>query len=201
MILAPTARAASDVEILGVEIRSDSLWMTFEIDREFFDKLADTLDRGFSATLKYTIEIWQPRRTWFDRLAESIVVPYKLRYDSWSGEYVALGPEGELDAQISPKNLSICHTGANRVPVIDVDRLKPDRSYYLHLRVELQPLTVEEVRELEGWLRGTWSGSDGRTSRTRGVSRGLFGLVKNLTGFGDEVVSTRSENFNLDELR
>ena len=201
MILAPTARAASDVEILGVEIRSDSLWMTFEIEREFFDKLADTLDRGFSATLKYTIEIWQPRRTWFDRLAESIVVPYKLRYDSWSGEYVALGPDGELDAQISPKNLSVCHTGANRVPVIGVDRLKPDRSYYLHLSVELQPLTVEEIRELEGWLRGTWSGSDGRTSRTRGISQGLFGLVKNLTGFGDEVVSTRSENFRLDQLR
>ena len=26
-------------------------------------------------------------------------------------------------------------------------------------------------------------------------------LVKNLTGFGDEVVSTKSEKFRLDELR
>jgi len=201
MILASTATAGSDVEIVDLKVQSDSIWVAFEIDEEFFEKLTDTLDRGFSATLKYTFEIWEPRRTWFDRLNRSVVIPYKVRYDSWSEEYVALGSRGEVDAQASPEDLSICHRGVNRIPVFDVARLKPDRSYYLHLSVELQPLTVEEIRELEGWLRGTWSGSEGRTSRTRGISRGLFGLVKNLTGFGDEVVRTRSENFSLDQLR
>jgi hypothetical protein len=201
MCAASAAFADDGIVILGVATHSDSLIVQFGIEEEFFEKVADTLERGFSATIKYTVELWEPRRTWFDRLAHTEVTAYKIRYDSWSEEYIAVGAGGEVDAQASPRNLSICRVGVNQIPAAYVPNLRPDKSYYIHLNIQIQPLTVEEVRELEGWLRGTWGGSQPGESRTRGISRGLFGLVKNLTGFGDEVVSTRSEKFRLDELR
>jgi len=199
---APAAHASSEMEILGFDVASDTLFCRFDIDEVFFDRLIETIERGLSATIKYTIELWVPRRSWFDRLFHSEVVAYKIRYDSWSEEYVALGPEGELDAHASPRELSVMRAGLNRIPVLGVDRLEPDRTYYVTLNVQVQPLTVEEVRELEVWLRGTWGGAESGTgSRTMGISKGLFGLVKSLTGFGDEVVSARSENFSLMDLR
>lgn len=199
VVLASQASAASDIEIVAVEAEADTVLVEFEINEEFFEKIVDTLERGFSATIKYTVEIWEHRRTWFDRLSGSRVTAYKIRYDSWSEEYVALGIEGELDAQSSPRDLAICRPGRNRVRAARTQDLDPGKSYYVHLSVELQPLTVEEVRELEGWLRGTL-GRDEERSRSRGISRGLFSLVKNLTGFGDEVASARSESFRLGDI-
>ncbi len=199
--LAPSAFASDEIAILGVATQSDSLVAQFGISEAFLDKLEDTLERGFSATIKYTVEIWEPRRIWFDRLTHTEFVAYKIRYDSWSQEYVVLGPEGQVDASSSPRDLSVCRAGINQVSVAPVAALKPERSYYIHLNIQIQPLAVEEIRELENWLRGTWSGSGTGESRTKGISRGLFGLARNLTGFGDKVISARSETFSLDELR
>ena len=196
---APDVRADS-IRVRGVEADADTLSVVFSVDDPFFEKLVDTLERGFSATLTFSAELWEHRRTWFDRLDQTAEAVYRIRYDSWSEEYVAYGLEGDIDTQASPRDLSICRPGLHRMPFSATVDLDPKKTYYVHLTVQLEPLTVEEIRELEGWLRGTWGAPDEGPPRTRGVTSGLFGLVKNLTGFGDEVARARSERFRLEDL-
>lgn len=196
----PPAHAASELEIRGLAVQSDTLVVQFEIDESFFDRLTETVGRGLSATVKYTIELWEPRRAWFDKISHSRIMAYKIKYDSWSEEYIALGPSGELDASDSLATLSVCRAGMNQRPVACLDELDPEKSYYVNLNVQLQPLTVEEVLELEKWLRGAWGRSDPTSSRSKGISKGLFDLVKNLTGFGDKAIGARSQRFSLSDL-
>jgi hypothetical protein len=77
------------------------------------------------------------------------------------------------------------------------DYLRPvgvDRPYYVLVSFNLAPLSVQDLRELEGWLQGTIRTGDNARGIT-GLSGTLVDLLLSATGFGDETSRGRAPTF------
>jgi hypothetical protein len=87
------------------------------------------------------------------------------------------------------------------LPVGRIGQLQPQARYYVAVSAVLKPLSVEDVKEVEGWLSG-----EVESQRKAGLGvvtelpRALFDAVRNFAGFGDRRVRAASTDFTLPDL-
>ena len=87
------------------------------------------------------------------------------------------------------------------LPVGRIGQLQPSATYYIAVSAVLKPLSVEDVKEVEGWLSG-----EVESQRKAGLGvvtelpRALFDAVRNFAGFGDRRVRAASVDFSLPDL-
>jgi hypothetical protein len=86
--------------------------------------------------------------------------------------------------------------------VLDVhprDALNDGSTYYVTVEMAIQPLTVEEFRELDGWISGRIRGGEGGEDVPEeddgGVSGAFFGFLIDLAGFGDKILEAETPGF------
>jgi hypothetical protein len=157
------------------------------------------LAEGVPATLIYEIEIWRDRPGWFDHFAGGRLLVFKVQRDAWDEVYVVRDSQGltlglpNLDAV---RELLEHQVGVAVAPVVD---LSLDHAYYLVIKVALKPLTAEDVDELEGWLAGEVEPSE-HSFGLLTLPKNFFGLVMDVTGFGDRNGTVRSANFRRSDL-
>lgn len=160
---------------------------------------AHGLAEGVPATLIYEIEIWRHRPGWFDRFEGGKLLVFKVQRDAWDEVYVVRDSQGRtlglpnLDAV---RELLEHQVGVAVAPIVALSR---DHAYYLNIKVALKPLTAEDVDELEGWLAGEVAPSD-HSFGLLTLPKNFFGLVMDVTGFGDRNGTIRSPTFRRDEL-
>ncbi len=164
-------------------------------------RIEESLARGMPATLQLHAELWRQRNGWFDRLEESFETELRIRYDVWSETY-------RLERQGSPPRIlesldsvTVALTRPWSIPVARVEDLKPGSRYYVVLTATLRPLSVEDVREVEGWLSGEVE--DKRRAGLKVITelpRALFDAVRNLAGFGDQRARAESGVFRVADL-
>ena len=85
------------------------------------------------------------------------------------------------------------------IAVAPIIALSRDDSYYLVIKAALKPLTAEDVDELEDWLAGEIAPEEHEFGLLT-LPKNFFGLVMDLTGFGDRNGVARSETFRRSEL-
>ncbi len=66
--------------------------------------------------------------------------------------------------------------------------------YYVELQARLVLLEVEEIRDLEGWLRGGLRGARGGDV-VSSLSQSAVGVLKNMVGLGSRSICARSKTF------
>jgi hypothetical protein len=200
-LLASSSSRALEVEIDAPREDGGYVWSDIHLTDVISTRIEQSLSRGMPATLRVQTELWRRRTGWFDRLETSFDAPIKIRYQVWSKLY-RIEPKGM--APVSVSTLDSVRTILERpfrLPIGRVGLLRPGVSYYALVSVTLEPLSVEDIEEGEGWLSG-----EVENKRRAGVGiltaipRSVFDAVRNFAGFGDERARAFSEDFRLESL-
>ena len=77
-----------------------------------------------------------------------------------------------------------------KISTVESSELEQDKRYYIRLEASVLLLDEEEVRGLEGWLRGELEHENDDTFE--GVSKHAVGLLKDVVGMGEKSVSANS---------
>lgn len=201
LVLAP--HPAGAVEVIGTSVARSGDWatVTLRVDHAFSDRIAMTLDRGMPVTVVVTVDVWQDRAGWFDKLEGEQTIVLRAFRNSWSDDFT-LRRGKEPDRTIADKNaLELEISRPMRVRVVPLSKLAAADRHYAIVTAAVKPLTVEDLEAVEKWLSGEAkrSGKPGPGSIAKLPSY-LVNMLTNLSGFGDEVARWRSGDFRIAQL-
>ncbi len=188
---------ATQVRIERIGATSQSyVFVDYSVDNPFEDKTLEAIRSGLPSTLTYTIEVWRQRPGWWDKLEEAREFQFRVLRDLLNDQYVLASRE---DVRRFPglDSLSVVACAHRREYLRP---LAPDKPYYVVVSVNLAPLSIDDLRELETWLQGTIRTGEGERGGITGLSGTMVGMLLSATGFGDQTVRRRSVTFVPQEL-
>lgn len=142
LVLPPAARLVVE----GPRVSSDRLLAD--------GRVHDLLVNGFPARVRYTVERWAVKR-WFDDLRASVEWDVIVRHDPLRNVFRVIRVRGEnpvLVGSFSSLGAADSALGMSAQSGITPPN-RGERSYY-SLRVDVEMLSVNDLDELERWLRG-----------------------------------------------
>ena len=76
------------------------------------------------------------------------------------------------------------------------------KKYFVSVKAVLRPLSMENYQEIKNWLSGSAKNLDVKNlddseEQERRIKGGFLKLLLSLTGFGDKVISGKSNDFNV----
>jgi len=182
-----------------IRIRDDALVVNFEVYDLFSDEVLQGLQKGMTAALEYQIQLWKQRPHWVDQLVTEEFVRMKVSFDNWEKRYVLTTPQEGPRLMNEDRILNRCSQLVD-FPLTSADMLSDGSQYTIAVKVILRPMSVENYQEIKRWLAGEVKELNPkaiRTSKSPGKKAGnwLLGLVLNLTGFGDRIITAKSPPF------
>ncbi len=199
-VLATPARA--------VEIR-DARVLLFEQDATvalratgaLSPRVRSSLERGMPATVQLSVELWRVRPGWFDQRIRLEHSEIRIARDAWSDEYLMQRDAGPRIVVPDLEEVDFQLVRPLRVRLVPATTLEPSARYYVIARVEVKPLTAEDIEEVESWLSGEAKrvGKPGPGSIAR-LPRSMMIVLANLSGFGNEVAQFRGGTFTRQDL-
>ena len=204
LITLPTWGAAAELRLERIASTSQGfLFVELEFVDAFEGLYLEAIQSGLPSTLHYTIEIWRQRSGWWDRLERTQERQFRIFRDVLGGSYWLVTeeeqqtfPTFEALVRAVTRFRQSSQTAAMPLPFPSAD-LPAHKEYYLVITASLTPISVEDLNELDEWLKGTirGRGSDTDSGIISGLSRTMGGLLLSLTGFGDRTVRVRSPRF------
>jgi hypothetical protein len=159
-------------------------------------RLRDLLRNGFPTRLHFRTELWSTGG-WlndFEGAAEWDVV---VRYDPLDASYQVVRVVGDRVTSLGRyQELAQAQRAVDRayVPTIRIPR--QGRRYYYNARVEVEPMSVNDLDEVERWLRGELRPAvRGERNPGTALSRGVGQLLVRLIGGERRELEARSGTF------
>ena len=178
------------------------LWITVRMSDPLEERVEKSLRRGMPATLSLHAELWRKRSGWFDRMERAFDATVRLRYgvsdESWTLERAGSPPlvVRSLDS------LEVALSSPLALPIARLDRVAPDARYYVVVTGTVQPLNVQDVAEVEGWLSGEVKAPrGGGFGLITQLPASMFDAVRNFAGFGDSRARMITPEFTPASLR
>jgi hypothetical protein len=162
---------------------------------------------GLPVTVRVSVDLWRDRRRWFDEHVDARVSAYRLRWDPRERWYTLThpGPARRVDTYERLDDL-LADLEERDIPVHPQGALDRGARYFAVIEVAVRPLTLEEFRDLDGWLGGKLrgAGDPGAAPDSAGSEEGLsgavFGFLLDAAGFGDVIRRERTPPFRPAEL-
>jgi hypothetical protein len=199
--LAEPALGANDLGLTvdSVRVESGTLRIDYDVAEPFTPQLEETLLRGMPATIGIEIGLWKKRSFWFDKLVLAIHSEHKVVHDLWTRSFRVLTGSAPPERRIATSldSLRAMLFTARDIPVATAADLEPAGSYYVSVRVRIQPVDTEDLGEIERWLSG--ESNDPRRAE-QGLPRYLLGLAVAFSGLGERTAIVKSERFKPEEL-
>jgi hypothetical protein len=191
-----TPLSALEVSTARVRRSDDALWVDVRLENLFSERVAESLSRGMPARLQLRAELWRKRTAWFDKFETSTEGQFRVQFEAWERVYRLQGRGVPAMTLASLDSVSSVLSRTIALRLAPIERLQRGGRYYVVVDATLQPLSVEDVEQLEGWLSGEVD-----TKRSEGfgaiteLPRTLFDAVRNFAGFGDQRARALSEEF------
>lgn len=169
----------------------------------FDDDTRASLASGLPITVRFTTELWRERRRWFDAQVDARVVSYRIRWDPGERVYTLTHPGPPRRDSYDSLDPLLADLARRTLPAHPRWGLEDKHLYFLVLETAIRPLTLEEFRELDGWIGGQIRG---RTDEEEvaddggGIAQTFFDLVVDFSGFGDTIYEARTDPFRPSEL-
>ena len=197
-----TPVSAQDLFVDVHQVREDDgfLEVHFKVRNPFEGELLSHLERGVPCTISYSIDVWKKRSGWFDQLVGSKLLFFRVHFDLWREGYAIQTLDGKLPTASTLEELAKTVADEQHTRIIPVAMLSPEARYFLSIEAALTPLSVQDIEELENWMRG--GHGQQRTQKAGGWSVSSFFLrvAASFVGLGKKTAVVRSEPFTLDQL-
>lgn len=195
--------ANTRVVIDSVKVNAGSLMLSFHVDEIIDEKVAEGLLKGLTSTIEYQIELWEKRGGLFNHLVTQQEIRMKVFFDNWEHKYVIMSAEEKRLTSSIETVREKCSQIQNYL-VIPIGKLKNKKSYFFNVKVILRPLSMENYQEIKHWLSGRAKNFkldelDDTEKQEKKLKGGLLKMFLALTGFGDRVISGKSDNFTIQE--
>jgi len=210
-------RAADDGALVIRSLTVERGWVTAHLAlADAFDAdMRASLASGLPTTVRFTTELWQQRSHWFDRQVSSRVASYRIRWDPGERVFTLTYPGPPRTDAYEELDPLLAELSTRAIRVHPRGDLEDRHRYFVTAEAAIRPLTLEEFRELDGWIGGRIRGrgdADGDDSegvlgppteeeaRGGGVAQTFFGLLVDLAGFGDVIHRDRTAPFRPGDL-
>jgi hypothetical protein len=156
--LLPFGSWAAEVEVVSMDRGPDGVFVDMEADGLFTEQSLDLLHRGFTAVVRYTVELWGARGNWFDRLLERRQAMVRIEFDLMETWYrVTKEVEGQETTTVIYEDLNDALAAASLLSgaMLPLPRRKRHRGRcYVAVWVESRALTTEDMKDMGRWLEG-----------------------------------------------
>lgn len=195
--------AEKPVEFRNILITDSLVSADILFNQVFRDDLVPRLRKGMTAAMEYQIQLWEQRGGWADRLVCEKYTRIKLAYDPWLKQFQLLSGADD-PRQMNEDSLKASCSQLRDIRLHPEGGTRADSRYYIAARVVIHPMSVENVDEIRRWLSGEARELDPRSmsmknSPGRKASHWAMRFFLNITGFGDRVLSGKSEYFRRKE--
>jgi hypothetical protein len=208
LLAAPPVFGAEDtlrLDRLGVE--SGRVAVVARLSEGFDAETRRSIDDGLPITIRYTTELWRKRRLWFDKQVDSRVRTFRVRYDPGERLYSVTGSGPRRRETFRSLDAALDRLSPRTLDVSPRWELEDKHQYYVAVELAIRPLTLEEFRELDGWISGRIlgdGGEDGESAPSEngegGLSGAVFGFLLDLAGFGDKIHTAQTDPFRVASL-
>ena len=187
-------RPRLEIRLEQMEAGSGYLWMDFSLLNALEGTTRKDLRHGRPLTFVYTVEVWRERSHWFDALISSRVLEVRLRYDPWQEIFAVAGLGSEIQEHLT---LEEADAGVSRHLHVRGPKLSDvgaDARFYVVIRADIRTLTLHDLGEVEGWLRGEVKADADRESGLS-IPRSFMRMLLGVSGLGDRSALYRSDPF------
>lgn len=204
LLAAPAAAAELSVRELGLA-RGD-VTARIALDEPLDVATRNAVASGLPITVRFAVDLWRDRRRWFDEHVDARVESFRIRWDPRERSYTLAypGPGRRLDAFATLDDL-LAELAVRDVPLHPRGALDESSRYFAVVEVAIRPLTLEEFRELDGWIEGKLGGGDAPpdapgSSEGEGLPGAVLDFLLGMAGFGDRILETRTPRFRPADL-
>lgn len=138
-------------------------------------QMLEALETGIPATIRFTVELWQYSRFWFDRLIGTKLIERTVTYDVLTKEYRVTTVKGEERPPQITKTLSEAQramTTLREPNLVRFSTLKPDELYYVRMRGEVQSAQDSSIVRFLPFVSSGRDESSWETSPLLSIRRG-----------------------------
>jgi hypothetical protein len=196
LVAAPGHASPGSPEIHVSGGDSLSLWVLVDWDHPLPSFVEERLQRGIPATVAVRVELWKSRSGWIDQQLASQVRELQVVRDPWQDGFSVVE-----DSTVTPADSLAAvqrALGRHRLRLTVAPAWCDGESdYRVTATTFVRPLTAKDVGELDNWLMGELGGFRGGLL---GLPRGLFGIVRDLSGLGERRSRTESAPFHLSRV-
>jgi hypothetical protein len=188
--------AHADVDV-AVSAEDGILYVDARVAGVFDEELDRALRSGLPARAAVELVLWEQRAGIWDREALRDQWQVSVVFDVVEEVYRVLDESGRLMLETSDlAAVEEVVAGIEFWPLCEIADIDADESHYLGVRFTIEPLSVEEVRDLERWLRGNVR----EGARLRDVPGQLVGVLRSRLGLGGQTDRGRSVEFRPSQL-
>jgi len=195
--------AKSQILIDSVNVQSGAVSLDFHAEGVIDDKIAEGLRKGRTSTFEYRIQLWEKKSGVLNQLVEEYFFPMKVYYDFWENKYAILTP---TEKRLTPSLETVKEkcTDISEFEGIPIRTFQSDLKYTFVVELMLRPLSVENYQEIKTWLGGEVKNLDlndlkQANKQAKGLGTRMLRMFMTITGFGDRVISTKSNEFQIQD--
>lgn len=191
---AGTAFATPDLSLARIYDEDAYLCIDFRLRNAIDKEILESMHDGVPTLLRYQVNVWKDRSSWYDKLINSVSFSYKVHYDNWDTLYCVTPLETLQDERIGAGDVAeLIHLVCNqqRMKICPIGALDSLSDYYVTISAEIRSLSAERVKEIDSWLGGGAEADDGG---------GMLGFVLGLFTSRSQTAETKSDSFTLGGL-
>ncbi len=192
LVLAAAVCPAQAEVLLAVSAEDGTVYVDARATGLFGPDLDVALRSGLPARVRIELVLWERRSAIWDREVVRGSWRVSVRFDLLDESYSVFDATGitllETDDLGEVEEIV---AGVELWPLCSLDELEGRRRHYLSAKFGVEPLSLDEVRDLERWLGGSVRQRD----RLRDVPGQLVGILRSWLGLGERSERGRSEDF------
>jgi len=193
--------AGKKVIIDTVKVDLELLLLNFHVEEVIDEKVAEGLQKGLTSTIEYQVQLWEKKGGLINSLVTQQDIRMKIFFDNWENKYVIMSAE-EKRLTNSLETVREKCSQIHNFEITSIKQLKGDNDYFLTVKMILRPLSIENYQEIKHWLSGkaknfNLKDIDDTDQQEKKLKGGLLKMFLSLTGFGDKVVSGKSNDFKI----
>jgi hypothetical protein len=147
-----------EVRRVSTELRNGVYFLNASIAYQLSAEARDALHSGLPLTIRLEVEIFHPRRWWFDNDSAALRVSYQLEYHALSERYIVLNVNSGEQASFASMFAALDYLGTvDRLPLLDAALLETGREYDARVRVFLDQEEFPGPLRLLAFWRRDWS--------------------------------------------
>jgi hypothetical protein len=153
---APAFAGEDRPAIVEIDLKIDHGYLTADITTRglFPERITGTIESGLPAVVDFIYHLVEPG----GNPVEGGVRSYSLNYDVWEDVYSVSGPDSTVTLLPSLEAMRSIIEHMKGMSLVPVDKMVPERTYFIQMSVAVSPLQGTEREEMEGWVMRTVEG-------------------------------------------